>query len=349
MNDLDLGWLAGLLEGEGSLQLISTLHKGLKGRKSYPSISTKITFFNTDYEIIKKLSNVLDSVTIKPARVLFRDRKDNHGKKRIYEVNVLHYKDIKTVLDLLVMHLVSYKKAQAALISKYITRRLDIMDLYSSPFHSMRRLTGEDFLLVDEYKKLKQDLNNGLEGEIPAISEIEVGWVVGLLEGEGNLQLFETNSKGYNGRKPHRHIAAKVTIYNTDSRIINKLTNILDSMNIVRTGRVVRDRKNHFGKKPIYEVAITRQEDLMNFLNTITPHLVSSKKEQALLIRTFVSRRLERRLLYKSPKHPLRKQSSEDYLLLEQFKKLRGEYYVSRSTPRIKHLEVQVVDQIPIS
>lgn len=113
----DLGWLAGILDGEGSIIL------GLQKRKNNQNqYYHRICFYNSDDEIINKVVRILDSNEVK-CYVSERQFYGNLSKKKGFTVLVSSYKDTLKLLDLIKEDLVC-KKARAELLTRFCNVRL---------------------------------------------------------------------------------------------------------------------------------------------------------------------------------------------------------------------------------
>ena len=78
MENSEVGWLAGIIDGEGCLCLRILLRK-TRAHGVRPRFQPQLTVVNTDEEIIRRASRVLASLGVKH-RVFERNKK--HGKKQ---------------------------------------------------------------------------------------------------------------------------------------------------------------------------------------------------------------------------------------------------------------------------
>lgn len=127
----ELGWLAGILEGEGSL----TMNVRKKSWKGWQGIGVDMTLSiaNTDGAIIERARSILVRLTgaepkiyESPATAIYRENGEkyqNPGKTMLY-CSVCRMAHILETLKQLTPHIVGEKAARARLITQYIERRI---------------------------------------------------------------------------------------------------------------------------------------------------------------------------------------------------------------------------------
>lgn len=111
VTDFDIGWLVGILDGEGCFCLAKT-----KENKGY---QISIKFVNTNLFIIDELVRILKALNI-PYFVYDAIRADNQQPAKRVEVNGLT--DVKKFIDFFYSYLLC-KKDQAFLMREYIDLR----------------------------------------------------------------------------------------------------------------------------------------------------------------------------------------------------------------------------------
>jgi hypothetical protein len=130
------------------------------------------------------------------------------------------------------------------------------------------------------------------------VSEVELAWLAGFLEGDGSMQLTLVNSpKGAKGKA----INVWVSFDNTDASVINRIIDILD-----RYGVGHYDGQKFI--KPVYKqdgsfyqskikiclfVRISKIQSVLKVLSGISPYLTGQKKGQAEIMMRFARKRLE--------------------------------------------------------
>jgi len=97
---------------------------------------------------------------------------------------------------------------------------------------------------------------------VNVLTDLQLGWIVGLIEGEGCIQL----------RKPAR---PNVTVASTDADVIEKLL-ILTGIGTTRTAK--RKTKRN---KQVYVWNVTKRDDAGRLLELILPHLCKRRNAKA--------------------------------------------------------------------
>jgi len=134
------------------------------------------------------------------------------------------------------------------------------------------------------------------------VSDFEIGWAAGIIEGEGSicLQIHKRNTT----RSQQMRITPRVIVTNTDKLIIEKYVSILDRLGI---GKWVRHtRPNNVssllklgGKekpkfKDITYVHVEGMKRTYKLLGLLIPSMFGEKKERALILNRFIKGRLEK-------------------------------------------------------
>jgi hypothetical protein len=89
ISEVDIAWMAGLLEGEGSFGLDNRSKKRYENSTSPPGVYIKISM--TDEDVIEKMAKLVNKASFSPARVTKKN-------KKVYN---LHIGDRETLLVLL--------------------------------------------------------------------------------------------------------------------------------------------------------------------------------------------------------------------------------------------------------
>lgn len=120
------------------------------------------------------------------------------------------------------------------------------------------------------------------------VTDLELGWLVGAIDGEGCVGITRRNRKecaktlGFT-LKPHVQIA------NCDIEFINRCSNILKKLetpfHISHYSAKTRQRES-------WQIVIAGLKRVVKILPIINPHLVGEKKEKALLVYEFCTSRL---------------------------------------------------------
>ncbi len=164
--------------------------------------------------------------------------------------------------------------------------------------------------------------NQGLDNQQANL--IEIGWLAGMIDGEGSFILRKRQSE------KQKQIQAMVCWTNTDKNIVDKFREILNKAGIRYYVMTKRRSGSHLGKKPRTDIQIYRYRELNKLLDLIKPYL-ASKKEKVEIIHQFVKSRIKQLKLnemtgkYNGIKMTNRERfyTSEQIELYEKFQSLR--------------------------
>lgn len=90
------------------------------------------------------------------------------------------------------------------------------------------------------------------------ISEFDLGWFVGILEGEGSISCRYNPKTGY--------LCAELTVSSTDEDVINRLHNLYPGKS-----KYVKEYKNHY--KTQYVWAVTSREGIRTVINKVKSYM----------------------------------------------------------------------------
>jgi len=117
MTESDLGWLAGIIDGEGTITLCE-VHKYDREKIGY---SVNVCVSSTDTKIAYHTMDLMKEMNIQPAiQILKRDIASNH--KDAYQVRITNYFEIEIYLRMIQKYLVG-KQEQAYWMLEYIKQR----------------------------------------------------------------------------------------------------------------------------------------------------------------------------------------------------------------------------------
>jgi hypothetical protein len=124
--DAELGWLAGIIDGEGylgmSLESEHNYREGYQTRQH--SIKVEIKVVNCDPEIVVKTAQVMQKLGVNPyIRQPAVELKVNH--KVHYEASIKRMAPVKRVLEAVLPYLVGSKLERANIILRFIQLRTD--------------------------------------------------------------------------------------------------------------------------------------------------------------------------------------------------------------------------------
>lgn len=116
----DLAWLAGIVDGEGSILITKNGHKG-----SFHGHNMVIQFHitNTCANIISKSQEIINALGIN-CRIYSKDRKGSDKWKPAFRIDISRFSQLKVLLTAIYPYLVS-KHGQAELVLRFIERRIN--------------------------------------------------------------------------------------------------------------------------------------------------------------------------------------------------------------------------------
>lgn len=153
VKDTDLAWLAGIIDGEGSILLGSKGHRGEFPGYNGLMIGATIHVTNTCGNIISKCEKILDALGVS-----FRtsDKTTASNKTQVWRIDMGKMTHIKTFLTAVSPYLVS-KHGQADIVLRFVTRRMartsngkaqpydagdkEVIDEYFSKYYGKRQPT----------------------------------------------------------------------------------------------------------------------------------------------------------------------------------------------------------------
>jgi len=140
-----------------------------------------------------------------------------------------------------------------------------------------------ELLQINEYPWGK----NLIAKDNPQVSEsLNIGWLAGILDGEGSITLLKAYKRKTEWYVPH------IRISNTDPNIIDRVVDILKSLEVGFYRYEQPPKKSNY--KPLQHIVITGMKRVKKFLDLIGEYLVG-KKSQAIVVRAFIN--------YRSDKH----------------------------------------------
>lgn len=120
-------------------------------------------------------------------------------------------------------------------------------------------------------------------------TDAELAWLGGVIDGEGSVIIFT-----HTERTGTKKICPCVSIVNTDLGIINQARKILEELGC---SFLLQDRSRYKKKssyKDQYALITRNQKYILEVLIAVTPHLFSSKRQAAELVRDYVQQRLDK-------------------------------------------------------
>lgn len=130
-------------------------------------------------------------------------------------------------------------------------------------------------------KKYQPEIGESLTEITPSEENIDIGWLAGIIEGEGSLGIYFSKRK--NGKPFPLYTIA---IVNTDERILGKIKRFYDRIGIYAN----INPKSAMGKKQCYELVVRRRADVERLVGIVEPFMIGYKKDKAQLMLEFFSK-----------------------------------------------------------
>ena|SRR3990167_1393045 len=160
-------------------------------------------------------------------------------------------------------------------------------------------------------------------------TEAELGWLAGIIEGEGSLTMYVRKKvwNGWNGIG----VDLAITIVNTDAAIIQKCKRIIEALDC---STFLFERKS----VPVYKkdgtaylnplktplvINVSKMSHMLTVISAIYPYMFGEKKKRAELISEFIQRRMNR-LGLRSKTEGKAWYDKRDWELVTQFYKITG-------------------------
>jgi hypothetical protein len=115
-------------------------------------------------------------------------------------------------------------------------------------------------------------------------SDLDIGWLAGILDGEGSLGVYWANKA--KGHKTGGNIYAEVRIEATSFAMLSKVARILDDLSIVHR-MWVPPRLAQNATRSSYRLAIYRSTDVIKCLNIVRPALAVKAAEADAIIKWY--------------------------------------------------------------
>lgn len=122
--ELEIAWLAGMLNGDGCFSLQARKRPGKKS----VNVDLSITLTQTDATIIEKAFNIISGLIDGTPRIV-EATPLSKGGQTIIHLRISRMSYIHVLLKAILPHLVGNKAARARMILKYVSHRLSLMDV----------------------------------------------------------------------------------------------------------------------------------------------------------------------------------------------------------------------------
>ena len=145
--DIELSWLAGLWDGEGSI----TVWRYVEGKRIRYIATLVLT--NTNAELIAQAVKIMDSFGVRMH--LHCNMHDNPKHKDAYQLTSKNLQAVKLFLDTLKPFLVG-KRAQAELTLRFVNSRLSKYDSDGHGWSNYQTYDNEEIDIAEQLMKLNK-------------------------------------------------------------------------------------------------------------------------------------------------------------------------------------------------
>ncbi len=115
VQDVDLAWLAGIIDGEGCFSIYSVTRIDAV----MPSPSANLTITNSNRLLLDRCKKIFDELNIK---YLYHDPKNGHQRgRRVMRIRVKNYSSMRKLIELILPFLVG-KRDQASVMLEFVSR-----------------------------------------------------------------------------------------------------------------------------------------------------------------------------------------------------------------------------------
>jgi len=116
----------------------------------------------------------------------------------------------------------------------------------------------------------------------PQVTDTQIAWLAGILDGEGSITM------GYDKKK---HYTPMIAVVNTNPEMIFEVCRILNELGCAFHAAARGDNRGSLGEKTCWQIQVHRLTSVEKILRRITPWLIA-KKSRAQLMLVFVSSRI---------------------------------------------------------
>ena len=156
LTEADIGWLAGIIEGEGSLSMNAY---DRKDRGCNLKVQTSIVIYNTDAGIINKATRILDQLDVgyyvkeRDQKPMMREGGHYMPTASMLSLLMKGLEDGLKVLRIIRPHMCGDKSHRADLMIRYLARRFEkIKD--NGGNHRNLKIDREDLQVVADFYKI---------------------------------------------------------------------------------------------------------------------------------------------------------------------------------------------------
>lgn len=121
MNNTDLAWLAGIMEGEGTFAIY---HQKRKTTKEGPNGQLRgcISLTNTDPFLIEKAYQVFKDIGVDFHIAEYKNKKGS--TRPVFDMQTARQENVKLICEALMPYLFGEKKAKAQMLLRFVNKRI---------------------------------------------------------------------------------------------------------------------------------------------------------------------------------------------------------------------------------
>jgi len=122
-------------------------------------------------------------------------------------------------------------------------------------------------------------------------TDIEIGWLAGIIDGEGwlGMTVFNPQPERLRGMGQKRKVKLECKVTNCDQEIILKTAAIFQKIGINPYLRTINSLGP--GRRLVHEVATKHMVTIEKLLNVVGEHLIGNKRERAQIMLKFIALR----------------------------------------------------------
>lgn len=150
-NPIDIGWMTGMIEAEGSFVMNLANHKR--------QIQARISFTNTDKDVLTNFCRILDEWNIKYYEVTAR--REHFGKKLRTDIQVYRFDSVNRLMEIIYPYL-SSKKHRAACVWNFVQSRLLQYNGRKNLTNAEKAYTPHQWRIYEDFRKASESIGLAL-------------------------------------------------------------------------------------------------------------------------------------------------------------------------------------------
>lgn len=167
ITEIDKAWLAGVIEGDGSLMMgFHQQHDRKKNGKRSFAVKPTINFSNQDIKLIERVANLFHGLTGKQPRIRELPGSYEHSRE-VITLELAGMQSVCVVLDALIPYFVGDKLSKARLLQIFIKSRLG---KFGPGIHGILPYDGDELVIIKRFYETTGPRKGGKRN--PVIGEI---------------------------------------------------------------------------------------------------------------------------------------------------------------------------------